>query len=98
MKKQLKVEILSNIATNFNDNSQGLYVPTYVIEGDAERGIEPVAPDLKTVQDLAKYPELFQDPEDDSKGRIIGAPSSWVVSEHLETKLETYGLDEHLTI
>ena len=85
---------ITNIATNFNDNSQGLYVPTYVIEGDAERGIEPVAPDLKTVQDLAKYPELFQDPEDDSKGRIIGAPSSWVVSEDLETKLETYGLDE----
>ena len=85
---------ITNIATNFNDNSQGLYVPTYVIEGDAERGIEPVAPDLKTVEDLAKYPELFQDPEDDSKGRIIGAPSSWVVSEDLETKLETYGLDE----
>lgn len=85
---------ITNIATNFNDNSQGLYVPTYVIEGDTERGIEPVAPDLKTVEDLAKYPELFQDPEDDSKGRIIGAPSSWVVSEQLETKLETYGLDE----
>lgn len=81
------------LATNFNDNSQGLYVPTYVIEGDAERGIEAVAPDLKTVQDLEKYPELFQDPEDSTKGRIIGAPSSWVVSEHLETKLETYGLD-----
>ena len=83
-----------NVATNFNDNSQGLYVPTYVIEGDAERGIEPIAPDLKTVQDLEKYPEIFQDPEDSSKGRIVGAPSSWVVSEHLETKLETYGLDK----
>ncbi|MDI2587319.1 ABC transporter substrate-binding protein [Psychrobacillus sp. NEAU-3TGS] len=82
------------VATNFNDNSQGLYVPTYVIEGDAERGIEPIAPDLKTVQDLEKYPEIFQDPEDSSKGRIVGAPSSWVVSEHLETKLETYGLDK----
>ena len=65
-----------------------------MIEGDAERGIEAVAPDLKTVQDLEKYPEIFQDPEDKSKGRIVGAPSSWVVSEHLETKLETYGLDE----
>ena len=85
---------IKTVATNFNDNTQGLYVPTYVIEGDAERGIEPVAPDLKTVEDLAKYPELFQDPEDKGKGRIVGAPSSWVVSEHLETKLETYGLDE----
>lgn len=80
------------LTTNFNDNSQGLYVPSYVIEGDTERGIDAVAPDLKTVQDLEKYPELFQDPEDNTKGRIIGAPSSWTVSEHLETKLETYGL------
>ncbi|MBS4205421.1 ABC transporter substrate-binding protein [Bacillus sp. FJAT-49754] len=81
-------------STNFADNAQGLYVPTYVIEGDKERGIEPVAPDLKTVEDLAKYPEIFKDPEDNKKGRIIGAPSSWVVSEHLETKVETYGLDD----
>ncbi|WP_391119135.1 ABC transporter substrate-binding protein [Psychrobacillus sp. L3] len=82
------------VSTNFDDNSQGLYVPTYVIEGDAKRGIKPVAPDLKTVEDLVKYPQIFQDPEDKDKGRIIGAPSSWVVSEQLETKLETYGLDK----
>lgn len=88
-----KEEIL-RLSTNFNDNAQGLYVPTYVIEGDAERGIEAVAPDLKTVEDLAKYPEVFQDPEDRGKGRIVGAPSSWIVSEHLATKVETYGLDE----
>ncbi|AOV07643.1 ABC transporter substrate-binding protein [Sporosarcina ureilytica] len=82
------------LSTNFDDNTQGLYVPTYVIEGDAERGIDPIAPDLKTVEDLAKYPEIFQDPEEKSKGRIVGAPSSWIVSEHLATKVETYGLDE----
>ena len=64
------------------------------IEGDESRGIEPVAPDLRTVEDLVKYPEMFEDPEDPSKGRIIGAPSSWSVSEHLATKIETYGLDE----
>ncbi|MFK4997419.1 glycine betaine ABC transporter substrate-binding protein [Bacillus sp. N9] len=61
------------LATNFDDNAQGLYVPTYVIKGDAERGIEPVAPDLKTVQDLGKYTEIFEDPEDPNKGRIVGA-------------------------
>ncbi|WP_203247056.1 ABC transporter substrate-binding protein [Sporosarcina beigongshangi] len=83
-----------NVSTNFADNSQGLYVPTYVIEGDAERGIEAIAPDLETVEDLAKYPGIFEDPEDKTKGRIIGAPSSWAVSEHLETKLQAYGLDE----
>ncbi len=81
-------------STNFDDNTQGLYVPTYVIEGDKERGIEPLAPDLKTVADLEKYPELFQDPEDKDKGRIIGAPSSWIVSEYLDEKVKSYGLDE----
>ncbi|EGQ21830.1 ABC transporter substrate-binding protein [Mammaliicoccus sciuri] len=85
------------LSTNFDDNSQGLYVPTYVIKGDQERGIEPMAPDLKTVEDLAKYPELFKDPENPEMGRIIGAPSSWVVSKHLAEKMKTYGLDKTFT-
>ena len=92
--KAIEKETVLKLATNFDDNTQGLYVPTYVIEGDKERGIEAIAPDLKTVEDLAKYPEVFQDPEDKSKGRIVGAPSSWVVSEHIAEKVETYGLDE----
>lgn len=93
--KALEKGSIVNVSTNFADNSQGLYVPTYVIKGDASKGIEPIAPDLKTVTDLANYPEIFKDPEDQTKGRIIGAPSSWSVSEHLETKLKTYGLDEY---
>src|SRR5690625_826858 len=40
------------LSTNFDDNDQGLYVPTYMIEGDEERGIEPMAPDLQSVADL----------------------------------------------
>jgi glycine betaine/proline transport system substrate-binding protein len=30
---------LLELGTNFDDNFQGFYVPTYVIEGDAARGI-----------------------------------------------------------
>ncbi|WP_432403504.1 ABC transporter substrate-binding protein [Wukongibacter sp. M2B1] len=86
------------LSTNFDDNSQGLYVPTYVIKGDKERGIEAVAPDLKTVKDLEKYPEVFKDPEDKVKGRIYGAPSSWAVSEILNTKAKSYGLDEKYNV
>lgn len=85
---------IEKVSTNFNDNSQGLYVPTYVIEGDEERGIEPLAPDLKTVEDLKKYPEVFPDPEDSSKGRIVGAPTGWAVNETMTAKYETYGLGE----
>lgn len=82
------------LSTNLVTDDQGFYVPTYIIEGDPENGIEPMAPDLRTVEDLKKYPELFQDPQDPSKGVIIGAPSGTVIHDVLEEKVHTYGLDE----
>lgn len=85
------------VSTNFDDNRQGLYVPTYVIEGDSERGIDPMAPDLKTVKDLPQYKDVFTDDENPSKGRIYGSPPGWEVDNILRTKYETYGLDETYT-
>ncbi|MDW7651774.1 MAG: ABC transporter substrate-binding protein [Bacillota bacterium] len=82
------------VSVNFDDNAQGLWVPTYVIEGDPERGIEPMAPGLTSVLDLPDYWELFQDPEDPSKGRIVGSPPGWAVDEILNQKVASYGLDE----
>lgn len=76
------------------DSAQGLYVPRYVIEGDADRGIEAVAPDLKTVQDLKKYAHLFPDDEDLSMGRIYGSIPGWMADEVLSKKYVVYGLDE----
>ncbi|MDM8102521.1 ABC transporter substrate-binding protein [Oceanobacillus oncorhynchi] len=85
---------IKTLSVNFDDNNQGLYVPAYVIEGDPERGIEPLAPDLQTVEDLKDYPEVFQDPEDPDKGRIINAPSGWAVEEAINDKFDFYELDE----
>jgi len=34
-------------------------------------------PDIKTVQDALKYPELFPAPEDPSKGAVHNCPSGW---------------------
>lgn len=85
---------IKTVSVNFDDNMQGLYVPTYVIEGDEERGIEPIAPDLKTVEDLKQYGHLFEDPEDPDKGRIINAPSGWAVDDIITDKIELYDLDE----
>lgn len=82
------------LSVNFDDNTQGLYVPRYVVEGDEERGIEAMAPDLRTVEDLKKYPEIFEDPEDTSKGRIINGPSGWEVNDYINRKFDTYELDE----
>ncbi|KPU43398.1 glycine betaine transporter periplasmic subunit [Oxobacter pfennigii] len=76
------------------DSAQGLYVPRYVIEGDAERGIEAVAPDLKTVEDLKKYADVFPDDEDPKKGRIYGSIPGWMADEILYKKYEYYGLNE----
>ncbi len=83
------------LGVNFDDNVQGLYVPTYLIKGDPERGIEPMAPDLKSIKDLPKYWELFKDPEEPTKGRIYGAIPGWEVDTILRQKIINYGLDEY---
>ncbi len=81
------------LGLNYADNAQGVYVPRYVIEGDDARGIEPMAPDLKSVADLANYADIFVDPDDPSKGRIYGAISGWSVDEIMRNKVKFYGLD-----
>ncbi len=83
------------LGVNYDDNIQGLYVPRYVIEGDEERGIAPMAPDLKAVWDLKDYAGLFRDPEDPRKGRIYGAISGWQIDEIMRKKVEFYGLDKY---
>ena len=82
------------LGVNFDDNMQGLYVPRYVIEGDPERGIEPVAPALKTVQDLKKYKDVFPDDEQKDKGRIYGAIPGWEIDKIMYNKYIYNGLDE----
>lgn len=83
------------LGTNFDDNYQGIYVPRYVIEGDAERGIEATAPDLKYVWDLKNYPEVFKDDENPAMGRMYGAIPGWEVDQIMNNKFLHYGLDEN---
>ena len=90
----VKEGIIIETSINFNDNAQGIYVPTYMIKGDSKREIEPMAPDLKTVKDLKDYWKIFKDEEDPSKGRLYGAPPGWKVDQILRLKMETWGLNE----
>lgn len=87
-----------DLGPNFPNAPQGWYVPTYMIEGDPERGIEPVTPDLKSIFDLPKYWEVFKDRENPRKGRFYNGVTGWVVSGHNVTRLETYGLDEYYEV
>lgn len=79
---------------NFDDNNQGIYVPRYVLEGDAERGIEASAPDLQYVWDLKEYPDVFPDADDKNMGALYGAIPGWEVDEIMYNKFMHYGLDE----
>lgn len=56
----------------------GYYVPRYMVEGDAERGIEATAPELKSHEQLNQYVDLFKSMESGDKGRLIGCPvAAW---------------------
>ena len=91
----IKEGIIIETSVNFNDNAQGLYVPTYMIKGDSKRGIEATTPDLKTIYDLKDCWELLKDEEDPSKGRIYGSPPGWKVDEILRAKVKSSNLDEY---
>jgi len=84
-----------------NDNWQsGFVVPTYVIEGDTERGIEPMAPNLKSVFDLdqPEHKELFKNPENPTKGLIMNGPPGWECEIVTVEQVITYGLDDHYDV
>jgi glycine betaine/proline transport system substrate-binding protein len=80
--------------TIFSEAEQGWYVPRYVIEGDEDRGIEPSAPGLGSVFDLAEHVDVFDDPNDPGNGLIITGITGWEVTELSETKVYAYGLDD----
>lgn len=85
------------VGVNFPDAVQGWYVPRYVVEGDAKRGIKPTAPDLRKVSDLPKFKVLFRDPEEPSKGRFHNCILGWNCEVVNTRKLAAYGLTKDYT-
>ncbi len=81
------------LSTNFDDNVQGIYIPSYLQEE---------YPELTHVKDLlndeilrATYDgdPLFWSDEQDSRV-IYGGPEGWEATKTLHKKMEAYGLDE----
>jgi glycine betaine/proline transport system substrate-binding protein len=87
-----------DLGSNFPDSWQGWLVPTYVIKGDAKRGIKPMAPGLKSVGDLPKHWELFKDPENPGKGRFYSCIPGWECEKINAKKFKAYGLDKTYNI
>ena len=86
-----------DLGLNMSATEMSFLVPRYVIEGDPERGIEPMAPDLKSVADLPRYAHLFQDPEQPDKGRYYNCIIGWNCEGINTMKLVAHGLDEYYT-
>ena len=83
-----KVEVIGDLGVI---GATGWYVPTYMIEGDPERGIEPMTPDLRTWEDINRYIDVFKRPETGDKGFCIDAVPSWEI--HNEERLASLGVD-----
>lgn len=87
-----------DLGPTYERSTQGFYVPRYVIEGDPERGIAAMAPDLRSVFDLPRYKHVFQDPEDANKGLFVNSMIGWTCTEINRIKLHAYGLLEHYNL
>ncbi|HDS1818884.1 TPA: ABC transporter substrate-binding protein [Pseudomonas putida] len=76
---------------------EGWWVPAYVIQGDPSRNLKALAPDLRSVEDLKRYPQVFRDPESPDKGRFLNSPSGWTSETVNSQKLKAYGLSDSYT-
>ncbi len=85
--KGLKAGKFAEGGSNFNDAKQGWYVPRYVVEGE-----NAPAKGLKKVHDLAKFKDVFKDPEEPTKGRFLNCISGWSCEVTNAKKLKVYGL------
>lgn len=72
----------------------GYFVPRYVVEGDASRGIPASAPNLKTYEDLNQYAHMFRSLESGDKGNLIGCPvAAWLCDD--QKRLDMLGVNFH---
>jgi glycine betaine/proline transport system substrate-binding protein len=76
---------------------QGWFVPDYLVHGDPQRGIAPLAPDLESWRDLPRYKALFTDPEQPAKGRFLNCPTGWTCEVFNTRFLQVLGLDRDYT-
>ncbi|MCB1418232.1 MAG: ABC transporter substrate-binding protein [Notoacmeibacter sp.] len=67
--KAVKEGKLVYAAESLSDGGEeGWWIPKYVADAN---------PDIKTIDDALKHPELFPAPEDPSKGAVHNCPSGW---------------------
>jgi glycine betaine/proline transport system substrate-binding protein len=68
---------------------EGWWIPKYVADAH---------PDLKKVEDLPKFAELFKDPDDGSKGRFYSCPPGWGCEVANAALFDAYGLEDSFNL
>ncbi|ADV09255.1 ABC transporter substrate-binding protein [Mesorhizobium ciceri] len=63
----------------------GWWIPKYVSEAH---------PDIKTIADALKHPELFPAPEDSSKGAVFNGPQGWGATVVTTQLFKAYGAEK----
>ncbi len=61
-------KLVSTVEALSDGAVQGWWIPKYVADAH---------PDIKTIADALKHPELFPAPEDSSKGAVFNGPQGW---------------------
>jgi glycine betaine/proline transport system substrate-binding protein len=61
-------KLVSTVEALSDGGVQGWWIPKYIADAH---------PDIKTIDDALKHPELFPAPEDSSKGAVFNGPQGW---------------------
>ena len=78
------------VGKSLDDNWQSAFVvPTYVVEAN---------PDLKTVQDIRNYVDLFKTAESEGKANLVTCVAGWACEGVNADKLKAYGLDDVINL
>lgn len=89
--QMIKSSKVTAVGTNYT-GTQGWFVPAYMVEGDAERGIEPVIPNFKSIKDLPAYQQYFRLSATSTRGVVYNAPTGWPAAQINSEKFDSYAL------
>ena len=84
---------LTDLGPIYKDSTQGWYVPAYVVQGE-----DAPAAGLESVGQLGEYADVFADPANPGKGRLLAGVTGWAITKDNRVKLSAYGLQDAYTV
>ncbi|MGO4558195.1 ABC transporter substrate-binding protein [Mesorhizobium sp. 2RAF21] len=79
-------KLVSTVEALSDGAVQGWWIPKYVADAH---------PDIKTIADALKHPELFPAPEDSSKGAVFNGPQGWGGTRVTAQYFKAYEAEKH---